>query len=459
MRIQTLLLSIAMASNCTTQARPVVSGDIVARDLLVYGLGKAGHVAMVTGHNVGGPSSRLIEAMSDGTPWAIVFNYLEQFKKQSPYWGSRYGFGDYGKGTRATLVELNHQRWWCPTYTSTAGYRPGQGIPTTGQVISCGVWRCDTLVAWSFSSAGFPQILNNPIILPRIVFNMFPYQNYNGLLENSETLNPPLLIQSDMVFSDFSADELNTMPFEEFELIADIPMQQETPTHIEAEWRYANDPHLNDIKRGMFIDRLAMSNEPDVIPRFIKMYEQTKIPEIKRKLIIGTVIYYQGHNNEVNSSQDRALLRSFYKKILGEQLAADSSDMAVRGFIHFHSSKEIIENKKLLDKRFTAMDHRSLLSLKLELSHKSKELETLYFPSIIEMLKKDQSSVLNEMFFGLTKMGWRHLHNKESVELIKNYIKFSSSKYENHVLATNNDPYFIPAKQAYSELKNEIIKD
>ena len=130
--------------------------------------------------------------------------------------------------------------------------------------------------------------------------------------------------------------------------------------------------------------------------------------------------------------------------------------MVVRGFIHFYSSKKIIENQLLVDKKLNEMDHRSLLSLKLELSHKSKDLETIYFPSIINMLKKDNNSDLNEMFFGFTKMGWLHLHNKNSVELIKNYVVFSSSKYENNSFSDDGDPYFNPAKQAYSELKNDL---
>ena len=72
------------------------------------------------------------------------------------------------------------------------------------------------------------------------------------------------------------------------------------------------------------------------------------------------------------------------------------------------------------------------------------------------MLKKDNSSDLNEMFFGLTKMGWRHFQNKDSVELIKDYVQFSTSKYEDQALVDNNDPYFIAAKQTYTELKNDL---
>lgn len=38
----------------------------------------------------------------------------------------------------------NHQRWWCPVYTSDTDYHIGVGVPTTVHIIECGRWRCDT---------------------------------------------------------------------------------------------------------------------------------------------------------------------------------------------------------------------------------------------------------------------------------------------------------------------------
>lgn len=81
------------------------------------------------------------------------------------------------------------------------------------------------------------------------------------------------------------------------------------------------------------------------------------------------------------------------------------------------------------------MNHHGILSLTLEMSHKSKELEAIYFPSLIKMLKKDNSSDLNEIFFGLNQFGWKHFHNKETVRLIRDYVQFASAKYEHPTFA------------------------
>lgn len=74
-------------------------------------------------------------------------------------------------GTRAALMEANYQRWWCPSYTIGSGYDPGQGIPTTGHIIKCGMFRCDTLVGYSYAAGGFPQIINRRILFPKIEVN------------------------------------------------------------------------------------------------------------------------------------------------------------------------------------------------------------------------------------------------------------------------------------------------
>src|SRR5581483_12394407 len=98
----------------------------------------------------------------------------------------------------------------------------------TGRPTKCGKWRCDTFVAWSFFSAGYYQLMNNKIMLPRAVFNSFPYGN-TYLKPN---LNEAKQVNIGKAFEVLSADELNRMPYEEFVMIADIPLKHETPTHI-----------------------------------------------------------------------------------------------------------------------------------------------------------------------------------------------------------------------------------
>jgi hypothetical protein len=226
----------------------------------------------------------------------IQINDIFFFKAISPYWGSRYGIGDYSHGTSAALIEANHQRWWCPTYTDSTAYTIGEGNPRTGQIYKCGVWRCDTMVAWSFFSAGYYQLMQGIIMLPRKIFYAFPYVNNESLSStHASGLNPPMILESERQFETLTSDELNTMPYEEFVSIADIPLNQETPTHLEAEWRFANDENVNNIKRGIFIDRLAMSNEEDVIPRFLKMHAEIDVDELKTKIIQGLMIHYQSN--------------------------------------------------------------------------------------------------------------------------------------------------------------------
>jgi len=459
-KITVLTGSIALTlASYTLHARHVAVGDIVARDLLIDHFGWLGHVGMVTGSNIEGSSSLIIEAMRDGPPsQKIVFNNIDIFKHQSPYWGSRYGIGTKQSAYNA-LIEMNHQRWWCPGYTPMSIFKVGSGNIKTGQVFECGEWRCDTMIEWGFTATGHPGFPLT-LILPKFLFNKFPLINHE-LLENKDIVQPPLLNHTDKVFSELSAEELNNMPLEEFEMVADIPLNQETPTHIVSEWKYANNPKVNEVKRSVFIDRLSMTHEQDVIPRFIKMYGEADSDEIKRRLIQGTMVYYQSHRKQIKGTHDAELLRAFYKKLLIEGMPSETSQNVVRGFIFFYSTDEIIENKALVDNQFETMDHFSLLSLKWELSHKSQKLETLYFPSIIEMLRKDNSSNLNEMFFGLSKMGWRHFRNKESVDLIRNYVKDSAVKYEGekHSVADMNDPYFTPAIYTYNDLKNDLDKE
>ena len=61
-------------------------------------------------------------------------NSIANFKARSRYWGSKYGVVDRGERGYRVLVEANHQRWWCPEYTSDPDYHIGEGNPYTGGV-------------------------------------------------------------------------------------------------------------------------------------------------------------------------------------------------------------------------------------------------------------------------------------------------------------------------------------
>jgi hypothetical protein len=458
-KVVVLSASVALISTSfMANATGVVSGDIVARDLVTEYGAFLGHTAMVTGDPVGQRSSLIIEVTNnppDGQK--IQFNDINTFKHQARYWGNRFGLGST-QSLYQVLVEMNYQRWWCPRYTITDQYEVGTGNIQTGQPYHCGKWRCDTLINWAFGVTGhmgFPL----PVTTPGILFSVFPM--WGERFAPEKEIHPPLLTSTDKVFTELSADELNKLPFEEFKMLADVPLNQVTPSHIVAEWKLANNPRVEEVRRGMFIDRLSMTNERDVIPQFIKMYEKEENEVIKGHLVRGTMSYYQYRYETIKNTYDGNLLKAFYKKLVTEkEFSKEGGFSAIMGFIFFHSTDEIIENKEALDKQLGQIDHSAAVTLMWDLAHKSQRLETLYVPSLIEMLRKDKSSDLNEKFFGISKMGWRHFRNKESVDLIRTYVKENADRYEakKPSFADQHDPYFMPATWTYKDLKNDFEK-
>ena len=77
-------------------------------------------------------------------------------------------------------------------------------------------------------------------------------------------------------------------------------------------------------------------------------------------------------------------------------------------------------------------------------------------PSMIEILKKSNRTDLDDMFFGMTKMGYKHLSNK-SQEQVKAYMNSVRNKYMSPGLSVsgNSDPYLGVAMKSFSDLRNE----
>ncbi|STX28460.1 Uncharacterised protein [Legionella beliardensis] len=450
-----LILMIAAIASQADARKPLASGDIVGRDLLIPGAGWIGHVGLGTGDDVGLPTQIIIEVLNESP--VVQLNNLTNFRARSRYWGSRSGLGDYSTGTYNALVEAYHQSWWCPTYSSSTAYVIGQGNPYTRQPTKCGMWRCDTFIAWDFYSAGFPQIMNNRIMLPLNVYNTFPYANGDTITKiNNVEDKTPLIHDKDKQFFELSADELNNLSYEKFVELADIPLSEETPTHIAVEWEFAANKNVNSTKRGIFIDRLSISNEQDVISRFLEMYKRDSNPEIRSKLIQGIMIYYQNNREQTDNTLDDELLKQFYSGLLNQKLARNDADKVIRGYIDFHSPEEIMNHRVDVEKQMIGIEPRLELGLRHELAYKSKELEKIYITSIIKMLKKHQRSDLDGMFFGMTNIWFKNLKDGESIEKIKSYMKLSKKKYMN-VRPGNEDLYADVARISFQELNKSLI--
>ena len=249
-KLSILIISLIGVLNPIYAAKPLASGDILGRDLLIKGLGSIGHVALGTGDDVGLPTQVVVEVLNENP--VVQFNFLSNFKSKSKYWGSRSGLGDYSSGTHDALVEAYHQSWSCANYTTSTAYVVGKGDARNRKPTKCGMWRCDTFIAWNFYSAGYSEIMDNHVMLPINVYYTFPYSNDDASFKSKSIKSEKhvfnKIAQDNEEFFNLSVEELNNLPYERFSEIADIPLQRTTPSHIAKEREFAFDEEAGQIK-------------------------------------------------------------------------------------------------------------------------------------------------------------------------------------------------------------------
>ncbi len=443
--ITTLTISLAHAKN-------IYPAEIAGRDLAQPGVGWIGHVAVTTAYHISNDSSQVLEVL--GEPIVGQLNTIKNFKSRSPFWGIKYGVANRGDGGQHVIVEANHQRWWCPSYTTSTAYTIGVGDVVWGTPIKCGVWRCDTYVWWAFYSAGYDTV-GGRLIVPSIVFSAFPYTN--KLMDNKKTDS----LESTKVLDDVTAEELNEMLFEEFEMIADIPMQHETPQHIAAEWRLANDTHLNDIKRGLFIDRLSIGGkDPDTVAKLLKLYNETDSDAIKSKVIQGVMSYYQNHLNIKENTHDKFLIKSFYERLLNSNLNMQEASQVARGYIDLSTDFEILTNINSINKLMDVMHNQASVGIKLMLVRRSPALEKIYVKSIVSQLRKANDPDLDAFALTPFAMAYKNVGknvlSEESRQEIIGYLNDIKLKYVSKSTLTDDDLRIRLASKAYHDLISYI---
>ncbi len=431
-------------------------GDILGRDLDYPLLGWMGHVGVATTSNLDDMSyaTHVIQAMNE-VP-AINFVSPAQFRAASKYWGSRFGIAQYDVHTSHWLIAANHQRWWCPVYTSTTDWQTGSGDLYTGLPSKCGKWRCDTFAWWIFADFGHDPLNGSKLITPSKVFNGFPYWN-NALMPEPEPepIVPPELPLVDQELDSHTPEELNNMNFEEFSMIADIPYTQVTPTHLAAEWRLAGDSRLNQTQRGMFIDRISsIKGQKDVVPRLMQIYNETdarQYPHVSEKALQGLQNYYQTQLDLSKPTNDSLILKAFYEEQIHKTIPEQNAGYIVRGYITLASEQEIYINELSIRKLLSCTEKHLAIGLHLQLAHKSPRLQAIYFPNLIRRLKHEQSADMDEMFFGVLAMAHKSLGD-EAIQEIRDYVAATQPKYTAKTSYLPNEPMFSMAKKSYQDL-------
>lgn len=243
------------------------------------------------------------------------------------------------------------------------------------------------------------------------------------------------------------------MVFIDFAQVADTPTEQTTPTHIAREWELAKNENVNVIKREMFIDRLATIGDQDTVTKLLALYKSTNNQEIKSRIILGLQSAYQTQRDRI-SNYELEQLREFYANQLNKKLRDIDIDKIVRGYVDLHSINDIESSLDTINTQLKQVELTLKLGIQLQLSHRSKALESIYIPLIIKELKEAQSSSLDDMFFTIASMG-ANSFSPDSVKQIKSYIDYRATKYNKTLapnsLGPNNDAYFGVAKHAYDD--------
>nr|UVT38024.1 hypothetical protein cemce18_00020 [uncultured bacterium] len=266
------------------------------------------------------------------------------------------------------------------------------------------------------------------------MFNFFPYYNDERLA--TETLQQTSSTLSEKSLENVTAEDLNEMPFEEFQMIMDTPPAHYATAPSTVQMQFAYNSNLNDVKRGIMIDKLiADDNEPDLVKKLLNLYNEADSVEVKNKIVQGLMLYNQRHkNNKPFVKNDQPLLKAFFAELLdSKSLNSKMADDTIRGFIDTHSSEEIMANLDKIDKWLPTTGHYSSIMLKYTLVHKSKELQRIYIKSIVAELRKANNSDLDSHLFGPLSMGYqgtgKNLLEPESKQVVVDYLKEVRYKY------------------------------
>ena len=448
-KLMALIVSTAIAATIAPEvyAKKTYPAEIMGRDLHYLGFGWLGHVGianadMSSARGMSQNADRVIEILNEPTVGQI--NSMTNFQSRSRYWGSKYGVADRGERGYRVLVEANHQRWWCPLYTSDTDYHIGDGNPVNGDIFKCGRWRCDTYVWWAFYSQGWDTMPGRSW-LPAILFNTFPYANDERLTANIHPIRDDYTRNLD----DVTAEELNEMPIEEFQMIMNTPPTP--PAHYviapqSAQMRFAYDEKLNDIKRGIMIDRLtSRGTEPDLTLKLITLYRETTNISVKEKVISGLMIHYQHHLHLHQNTEEQQLLKSFFSELLYEKLTPKAADSTIRGFVDLHTPDEVMNNLPRIDSLLASVNHTSSIMLKYSLVHKSKELQPIYLESIVNELRMANDSDLDSYLFGPLSIGYegsgKNLLEPKSKQIVIDYLNEVKYKYSSKGIKARPDDF------------------
>ena len=247
-------------------------------------------------------------------------------------------------------------------------------------------------------------------------------------------------------------------------MIMDAPLTNYVSTPYSLQMQMAENPILNDIKRGVMIDRLiANDNEPQLVKKLLNLFNHTDRIEVKNKIAQDLMLYNQRHQKDPSyQKEDQALLKTFFARLLNsEELNPKLADDVIRGYIDTHSPEEILKNRNKIDKWLPITGHHASIMLKYSLVHKSTEVQKIYIKSIIKELREANHSDLDSYFFGPLSIGYENSGSDflepESKKIVIEYLRDVGYKYSDQGIESNSkDTHRVTTAPYYFELKKNM---
>lgn len=372
---------------------PSFVGDLVARDL--SGVGPLGHVGIASAPDYRMRPTIVLEAMIEAPH--IQENSIEDFKSRSKVWGSKGGLVSPKSLESYTVANrIVKQYYACPEYTITWRWIEGK-IDSNTRPISCGQFRCDTLVnyAYAFSSGHSLPTYNTTWTTPLAIYNYFPV--FSDLFAPKIAINPSTLVSPNIIndnINSINEDNLKDLNFENFYQIL-----QNSPSisreQIKYLWKLFTSNYVDNKVKMLFFDFISFENPNYLTNEIIKQARNEK-GELKHKLLVTLQSIYQ-KSLEKNDTACLKEIINYFKELQLQDLSKNDGGIVYRGIATL--APKYLDLKKA---NLTCMDkiHVNIMSLKSDRANEMK-----YVADIIHNLDyPDDGLVVTASYQYLTQL-------------------------------------------------------
>lgn len=442
-------------------------GDVVGRDLDSRIAGVLGHVGVATGPAWSGKdmpkqADRVIEVLNH--PDAITFTDLRDFVYLTKYWGSKYGVATYDHRGYVMLREANWQSWWQADYVFSTRFKAGEGIPTTGQKISRGQFRCDTFVWWVYNNAGWD--LRVSTMTPAGVYTRLPSFNARPwLLPESQVVQPPLLdVHADKKLSDMTVEDVNETSIEELQMIVDAPPPDTVSTAVpQMELAFVLDPKVEPLKRYFFLDTITGSdNQPGIVDTLINLNHNDASEEMRGIAANRLMHYYETYVRGKAKGEELSKIKQFFADFLNTGIYTErEADAAASVFIDAFSADEVIANLDRIDTALRGLTQKHAIQHRYSLMFKSPKIQARYMQAIVDQLVSANDSDLDSFLFGPLSIGLENsgkgLLLPETQDILRGFLRLRAERYaDEHLLDDGKDFFRLTTAPLYKQVRDII---